>query len=185
VAAGSHRALEPPPGGTGGSSIDILPAEHESDIEVTMYHAFVRRKLTQAFEGLGKDTFVESLAGMDPNLEHAFAGSHALGGTRHSTTAVRSWFERVYRLLPDLRFSVKHVAVGGWPWNTTATAEWRSTATASTGEPYVNDGVHVVRLRLGKITSMHVYLDTQVLDHTLRVMAEQGVAEAAAPPIVD
>ena len=118
-------------------------------------------------------------------VEHAFGGSHALGGTRHSTAAVRLWFERVYRLLPDLRFTIKRIAVSGWPWNTTATAEWRSTATSATGEPYVNDGVHVVRLRLGKIVSMHVYLDTEVLGHTLRVMADKGIAEAAAPPIED
>ena len=150
-----------------------------------MYLAFVRRKLTQTFEGLGRDTFAESLAGMDPKLEHSFGGSHALGGTRHSTGAVRSWFERVYRLLPDLRFMVKRIAVSGGPWNTTATVEWRSMATSATGEPYVNDGVHVVRLRLGKIVSMHVYLDTEVLDHSLRVMADKGIAEAAAPPIED
>ena len=97
---------------------------------------------------------------------------------------MRSWFERVYRLLPDLRFTVKRVAVSGGPWNTTATVEWRSTATSATGDPYVNDGVHVVRLRLGKIISMHVYLDT-ALNHTLRVMADKGITEAAAPPIED
>lgn len=150
-----------------------------------MYHTFVRRKLTQSFEELTGDTFAHSLAGMDPKIEHSFGGSHALGGTRHSTAALRLWFERVYRLLPDLRFTVKRVAVSGWPWNTTATAEWRSTATSATGEPYVNDGVHVVRLRLGKIVSMHVYLDTEVLDHTLRVIADRGIMEAAAPPIED
>lgn len=148
-----------------------------------MYRAFVRRKLTETLEGLDKDNFKESLAGMDPRLENYFAGTHALGGTRHSTAAVGRWFERVYRLLPDLGFKVKRIAVSGWPWNTTATAEWRSTATSVTGEPYVNDGVHIVRLRLGKIVSMHVYLDTKVLADVCRVMADRGVEEAAAPPI--
>ena len=150
-----------------------------------MYHAFVRRKLTQTLEGLGKDNFKESLNGMDPQLEHYFAGAHALGGTRHSTAAVQRWFERVFRLLPDLKFKVKRIAVSGFLWNTTATAEWRSTATSATGELYVNDGVHIVRLRLGKIVSMNVYLDTKVLADVCLVMAEKGIEEAAAVPIED
>jgi ketosteroid isomerase-like protein len=150
-----------------------------------MYHAFVCQKLTQALEELNKDTFEASLTGMDAQLEHKFAGTHALGGTRHSTAAVRRWFERVYRLLPDLSFKVKRIAVTGWPWDTTATAEWHSEATAATGEPYVNDGVHIVRLRMGKIVSMHVYLDTKVLADVCRSMADKGVEEAAAPPIED
>ncbi len=150
-----------------------------------MYHALVRSKLTQTLEGLNKENFEDSLAGMDPWVEHYFTGTHAIGGTRHSTAAVGRWFGRVFRLLPDLSFKVKRIAVSGWPWNTTATAEWKSTATSATGQPYVNDGVHIVRLRLGKIVSMHVYLDTQVLTDVCRVMADKGVEEAAAPPIED
>jgi ketosteroid isomerase-like protein len=88
-------------------------------------------------------------------------------------------------LLPDLSFKVKRIAVSGWPWNTTATAEWQSTATSAIGKPYLNDGVHIVRLRLGKIVSMHVYLDTQVLEDVCRDMANQGIEEAAEPPIED
>lgn len=150
-----------------------------------MYHALVRRKLTQSLEGLSANTAGATVAGMDPGLEHVFAGRHALGGTRHSSAAVGRWLARVYRLLPNLRFRVKRIAVSGGPWNTTATAEWQSTATSTSGEPYANDGVHVVRLRLGKIMSMHVYHDTQVLADVLRVTADKGVDEAAAPPIED
>ena len=150
-----------------------------------MYHAFVRSKLTQTLEGLDRDNFEDSLAGMDSQIEHYFAGTHALGGTRHSTAGVERWFGRVFRLLPDLSFKVKRIAVSGWPWNTTATAEWQSKATSFTGEPYLNDGVHIVRLRMGKIVSMHVYLDTQVLADVCRVMVDRGIEEAAAPPIED
>jgi ketosteroid isomerase-like protein len=149
-----------------------------------MYHAFVRHKLTQTLEGLDKDNFTDSLAGMDPQVEHYFAGAHALGGTRHSTVGVERWFGRVFRLLPDL-IKVKRIVVSGWPWNTTATAEWHSTATSAIGKPYLNDGVHMVRLRLGKIVSMHVYLGTQALEDVCRIVAAHGVEEAAAPPIED
>lgn len=66
-----------------------------------MYHALIRSKLTQALEGLNKDNFEELLARMDTQLEHYFAGTHAIGGTRHSKAGVERWFERVFRLLPD------------------------------------------------------------------------------------
>ena len=150
-----------------------------------MYHALVRSKLTQTLEGLDKDNFEDSLAGMAPQVEHYFAGTHAIGGTRHSTAAVGRWFGRVFRLLPDLTFKVKRIAVSGWPWDTTATAEWQSTATSAIGKPYLNDGVHIVRLRMGKIVSMHVYLDTQVLERVCHDMADGDIAEAEAAPIED
>jgi len=41
----------------------------------------------------------------------------------------------------------------------------------------------IVRLSLGKIRSMHVYLDTQVLADVLASDARSGVAEAGAPAI--
>ena len=28
------------------------------------------------------------------------------------------WFERLYRLFPDLNFEVKRVVAQGWPWDT-------------------------------------------------------------------
>jgi ketosteroid isomerase-like protein len=58
-------------------------------------------------------------------------------------------------------------------------------ATTAIGELYINDGVHVVRLRMGKIVSMHVYLDTQVLADICHIMADKGIEEAAAPTIED
>jgi hypothetical protein len=42
-----------------------------------------------------------------------------------------------------------------------------------------------VRLQIGKIVSMHVYLDTQELVEVCRDMADRGTEEAAASPIED
>lgn len=49
----------------------------------------------------------------------------------------------------------------------------------------MNDGVHGVRMRWTKVVSLHAYLDTEVFTAACREMADAGVAEAAAPPIVD
>jgi ketosteroid isomerase-like protein len=150
-----------------------------------MYHAIVRRQVTAVFDALTDGNYEVALADLAPRFEHIFSGSHPLGGTRHTAAAMRSWFERLFRLTPDLGFIIKHMAVSGMPWNTTVVVEWRDTATFVTGEPYVNDGVHVIRICWGKLVSLHAYLDTEIYATACRRMAEQGITEAAARPIED
>jgi ketosteroid isomerase-like protein len=53
------------------------------------------------------------------------------------------------------------------------------------GEPYVNDGVHWIHLRWGKVSGFHAYLDTQRVAEACAEMARLGVSEAAAAPIID
>jgi hypothetical protein len=43
--------------------------------------------------------------------------------------------------------------------------------------------MHFIQVKLGKIKSMHVYLNTALVRDTLQVMADKGFAEAAEPPI--
>ncbi len=150
-----------------------------------MYHAIVRRSVAQVFAALSRGDYEVALAGMAPRFEHIFSGSHPIGGTRHTAEGMRRWFERLYRLNRNLSFTIKQIAVSGMPWNTTAIVEWRDTATLASGEPYVNDGVHVIRMRWGKVVSLHAYLDTEVFADACRRMADQGIDEAAAAPIED
>lgn len=150
-----------------------------------MYHAVVRRKVERIFFELSRGNFDFALAGAAPRLEHSFAGDHPLGGVRHTPAALRLWFERLYRLFPSLGFTVKHIAVSGWPWDTTVIIEWHDKATLATGAPYDNDGAHVVRLRWGRLVSLHAYLDTEVVANACRRMAAEGVEEARAAVIED
>ncbi len=150
-----------------------------------MYHAIVRRKLVRVFEELGRGNQAYVLAGLAPRFEHSFAGIHPLGGMRHSVPSMQLWFDRLYRLFPGVSFTIKHIAVSGFPWDTTAMIEWHDTATTATGDPYDNDGIHVARLRWGKLFSLHAYLDTSIVEAACRRMTVQGVSEAAASPIVD
>jgi ketosteroid isomerase-like protein len=150
-----------------------------------MYHAIVRRKLRRVFREIGNRNADYVLAGLAPHFDHSFAGSHALGGIRHGVGGIQSWFERLYRLFPDINFTIKHVAVSGWPWDTAAMIEWHDSATTATGNPYDNDGVHIVRLRWGKLVSLHAYLDTELVAAALRQTAENGVTEAGAIAIED
>jgi ketosteroid isomerase-like protein len=150
-----------------------------------MYHAIVRRKVERLFEGLGRGDVDYAVAGMAPRFEHIFPGDHTLGGVRHTRPGIRAWLERLFRVLPGLRFEIKHMAVSGTPWNTTVVVEWRDYATLADGAPYVNDGAHAIRIRWGKVVVLHAYLDTQIMVEAMRSMAAAGVAEATAPRIED
>lgn len=150
-----------------------------------LYHAIVRRLLRNVFAQLSAGNYEYILGQMAPQFEHIFSGTHPLGGTRHTVGAMRSWFERLYRLSPNLQFETRAMAVSGPPWDTRATVEWIDRATLADGQPYINRGVHFVRLRWGKVVSLHAYLDTQTYADACRRMAENGIDEAAAAPIED
>lgn len=149
-----------------------------------MYHAIVRRQVRATFAALNRGDYEPALAGMAEHFEHRFAGDHPLGGTRHNLGAMRRWFERLFHLNNHLAFDLKHVAVSGAPWNTTAVVEWTDSAQLADGTCYLNTGVHIVRMRWGKIVSLHAYLDTGLWEKACRRMAGAGIAEANAAPIL-
>ncbi len=149
-----------------------------------MYHTIVKRRIATTFKRLDEGDFEFALSSIRDTIEHRFAGEHCLGGTRMSTPAMQLWFQRLFRLFPNLRFEMHSIAASGFPWNTTVVAEWTDRATPADGTPYVNSGVHVIRMRWGKVVSIHAYLDTKVLAETLDRMARNGIAEAIASPII-
>ena len=74
--------------------------------------------------------------------------------------------------------------VAGPPWDLLAGVEWIGHATPKAGEPYVNEGAHVIRLHRGRVVYFHAYEDSQKVADACRKMADAGIEEAAAP-IVD
>jgi len=149
-----------------------------------VYRALVRHQIAGAFTQLSAGDWDALLHRIAPDVQHTFAGTSALGGSRHGLVAVRAWSERLQRLLPGLVFDVHVIAVDGGPLDTHVGIEWTSTAALPDGSTYVNDGAHVVRLSRGRITSFHAYLhDTAVLDRALDVIAASGQAEAHQPPL--
>lgn len=150
-----------------------------------MYHTIVRARLRAVFERLNVRDFGSVAAMFGPGAEHSFFGSHALAATRRTPLAITRWYERLERVLPDLRFQVLRVQSCGWPWHTEATVEWRDSGRTLDGQPFANQGVHAVTLRWGRVRSLRVYCDTQMLAQVLARNAASGVAEAAAPPIED
>jgi ketosteroid isomerase-like protein len=148
-----------------------------------MYKTIARRKVQGTFDALGRGDWEAALADVADDVHHVFPGEHALGGERHSKEAMGRWFERLYRLIPDLRFEVHAVAVRGWPWDMWVAVQWTDFGRNADGVAYENEGAHWIRLQRGKARYIHAYLDTQSLAASCERMAAAGIEEAAAAPI--
>jgi ketosteroid isomerase-like protein len=150
-----------------------------------IYRSIVERKLRGAFDALNRGDHGPVLAAFGAPVEHVFYGRTALGGARHEMRSIVQWYARLKVLMPDLKFDIEAVAVTGPPWNTVALIEWRDHFSLPDGSRRANQGVHALRLRWGKVVSLRVYCDTQLLADILREMQSQRLAEAGAAPIAD
>jgi len=148
-----------------------------------MHHTIIKRIARNAFQDLSDRKAEPLLDRCAPDMTHTFAGEHALGGTRHSRDAFRTWLNRLYRLFPELQFHIDDILVAGPPWNTRLAIAWTDRGVAADGADYENEGVHRLRLEWGRLVELHATLDTQHLDRTLDRMAAAGIDEAAADPI--
>ena len=150
-----------------------------------MYHAVVRRRINQLFDTVNKGDAQPVLHQFARRFEHTFLGDHALGGTRRTMAATRRWYERLYRLLPDIHLELREIAVSGGPRNTIVVAMWDETNSGTDGVRTYNHGYHIVNLTWGRMTRLVICPDTVGLKVTLDRLVLAGNEEARAVPIVD
>jgi ketosteroid isomerase-like protein len=150
-----------------------------------MYRRFVASRIRQVFDDIGNRELERVLAGLAPDVHHAFAGEHPLAGERHSSDSVRRWFQRVFRLYPELTFDLHAVDVAGPPWRLRVAVEWTAHVVPAAGGSYDNRGAHVIEIARGKVSHLHAYEDSQAVAESCAVMVAAGIDEAGAPPIVD
>jgi len=150
-----------------------------------MYHAIVRHRVRALFSAVNQGDAEPVLQAFAGRFEHAFLGDHALGGARRTLSATRQWYERLYRLLPDIRFDLRRIDVSGGPWNTLVVVEWNETNSGTDDVRTHNRGIHVMHLKWGRATRLLICPDTVGLVATLDRLAAAGNTEALAPPIVD
>lgn len=150
----------------------------------SLYHAIVRRVAKKNFMRVNQKDYEALLKDCVPSIHHRFGGKHALGGERHDREALRRWFGRLGRLGPTLTLTVNDVWVNGWPHDTTIFIRWAATQDLPDGSPYHNHGVHVVRMRWGKIVDIDANEDSQAVADSLKIWAAHGVEEALADPIL-
>lgn len=149
-----------------------------------MYHAIVKRIAKKNFLRVNQKDYTSLLKDCAPNVHHRFGGQHALGGERHDREALGKWLSRLGRLGPGLTLTVHDVWVKGWPGDTVIIVRWSGADTLPDGSPYKNHGVHIIRMRWGKIVDIDANEDSQAVAESLKMRAAYGVEEAAAPPIV-
>ena len=150
-----------------------------------MYHRIVAMQVRKAFAEISAGNWEAMVAGMAPAFTYRFYGDHALSGERHTHDALRRWWERCFRLLPDTRFDVQDVLVAGWPWNTRVATAVTVDVGVVDGSRYKNVVHQFLRIRWGKITEVRTLEDTAVLEKTLDRLAAAGYTEAHAAPITD
>ena len=133
-----------------------------------MYHAIVRRRVVGLFAAVSNGDARPVLEGLAPRFEHFFLGDHALGGSRFTLEKTRLWYERLYRLLPDISFDLRAIRISGPPWNTLVAVDWLESNSGTDGIRTFTPGVHVVRLAWGRMTYIGIYPDTVGVVTTLQ-----------------
>ena len=149
-----------------------------------LYQAIVKRRIRQSFEDVNNHRWDELMRSIAPDVHHRFGGVHAIGGERHDRETLRRWFERLARVLPNLRLEIKEIWVEGWPWHTMVFVQWDGTATLLDGGGYSQHAIHVITLRWGKIAALDVFEDSQEVARALDAQAAAGLDEALAQPIL-
>jgi ketosteroid isomerase-like protein len=149
-----------------------------------LYQAIVKRKIRQSFEDVNNHRWDVLMRSIAPDVHHRFGGVHAIGGERHDRETLRRWFERLARVLPNLRLEIKEIWVEGWPWHTMVFVQWDGTATLVDGGGYSQHAIHVITLRWGKIAALDVFEDSQEVARALVAQAAAGLDEALAQPIL-
>lgn len=132
------------------------PAEDETrQVVAALYRAFLAGDL----EGM--------LALMADDVEVRFLGQGCFRGKE----ATRRFLQFAAPLLQDLDFRVRRVIIDG----EVGCALWEETATTRDGQPWRNHGVDVIRVRGGRIVSIHENNDvTLVYRHFPRYQGGDG-----------
>ncbi len=133
-----------------------------------MYTAIVRRIIRTGFRALSVGDYEQVLRLFHPQVNFSFAGTSPLGGERSGVEAVRAWFQRLYAYFPGIQFTVHHVIVQGWPWNTLAATRFSIAAPCLDGSVYDNEAMQFVRLRWGRVVEDRLYEDTHKLEQELQ-----------------
>jgi ketosteroid isomerase-like protein len=95
------------------------------------------------------------LAQMSDDVEVRFLAQ----GTFHGLADVRRFMEFSAGLLRDLDFRIRRTIVDG----DTAAVVWDESATTADGKAWENHGVDVIRVRGGKIVSLHENNDVNLI----------------------
>lgn len=128
-----------------------------------MYKTIVRRTVHAGFRALITGDYEQVLRQFHPQVLFSFAGPAPMGGERRGVEAVGEWFQRLFSYFPDIQFTVHHVIVQGWPWNTLVATRLSIASPYADGSMYQNEAMQFLRFRWGKVVEDRLYEDTYKL----------------------
>lgn len=146
------------------------------------YKIILRNKIVKGFADFSEGNYHSLLKLYADDVHQQFEGNHALGGERFDMAKVELWFQRFVRLLPS-KFTILDMIIQGGPWNTVVVMEFQDQVTPKGIAPYTNNGIMKAVVKWGKASSVHIYADTAKVENALKLLAENGVAEAVEKPI--
>jgi ketosteroid isomerase-like protein len=150
-----------------------------------MYHAVVRRLVRWLYRQVSERRYMALVRLCAPDVVQVVPGDSALGGTRRTREAYRSWFQRLFRLFASLQLEPHEVIVEGWPWSTRVAVQWTDRISSRDGRTFHNRGAHFIRLRWGRLARIEYYWDTQLVAEACAHLVSRGLDEGAAPPLAD
>ncbi|MDD3788041.1 MAG: hypothetical protein PHO94_05030 [Petrimonas sp.] len=146
------------------------------------YKIILRNKIMKGFADFSNGNYQTLLKLYAENVHQYLEGNHALSGERFSKAKVELWFQRFVRLLPS-KFLIKDMIIQGGPWNTVVIMEFQDTVSPEGVPTYKNNGIMKATVKWGKTTDVHIYVNTAKVEKALATLTQNGVEEAAAPPI--
>jgi ketosteroid isomerase-like protein len=150
-----------------------------------MYHRFVKSKVHSTFAQISAGKWEPMIKVMAPRFTYRFYGNSALSGERHTTEAVRLWWQRSFRLMPSATFDVLDIVVSGGPWNTAIATAVAVHGTFADGSSYENVFNQFMHMKWGRVTEIRTLENTEVLQQAMDRLAAAGYEEAHAAPITD
>ena len=146
-----------------------------------MYKRIVAHQVRQVWQALNHRDTAPVLDGFAPEfLYENVAADHAFGGTFRSRRDLETHFATMFRLLPEVEFTVRDVLVAGWPGSTTVVARVAITAPLPDGSTYANELVKHMRLRWGRVTRVRALVDNVLAEDACRRLAAAGLDVPAA-----
>ncbi|MFV0375250.1 nuclear transport factor 2 family protein [Microbacterium sp.] len=145
----------------------------------------MRSKVAAIFDRINEGDYSAMVDALAPAFEYRFHGEHALGGRRTTVAAMNRWWQRIFRLLPGVRFDIREVLVDGSPWRTRVAVRAEVAGELPGGALYRNTVFQFLTLAWGRVTSVETLEDLQVLEAALHAVGDAGNAEALADPETD
>jgi ketosteroid isomerase-like protein len=129
-----------------------------------MYRWIVAALVRRTWRKVGAGDYAAAFKLAHPDMTFRFVGDTPLSGTRQGAEAFEAWFRDATTRLPGLRFELRDVVVGGWPWNTRVAVRLDVSMPLPDGTTYRNHAVQWVRLRWGRMVDDWVLEDTAALN---------------------